>query len=85
MCAWTVPILFLGPAPQMDGLRLIGGIAMWGAFLAAFLRMGPGLWFSRWWEGAAKGVLLLAILLVAGWLGTVPSLYIGLIGGAFGR
>lgn len=84
MCAWTVPILFLGPTPNMDGFRAIAGPLMFAAFVAAFLRMGRGVWFAAWWEGGAKAVLLLAVLFVAGWLGMVPSLYIGLIGGVWG-
>ncbi|WP_133364987.1 hypothetical protein [Qipengyuania sediminis] len=81
MCAWTVPILFLGPAPQMESFRTVAFAAMWAAFMVAFLRMGRGLWFAHWWEGVAKCLLLLMVLGIAGWLGMVPSLYIGLFGG----
>lgn len=83
MCAWTAPILFLGPAPQIEGLRAAASIVMFGAFAVAFARMGRGLWFARWWDGAVKCVVLLLVLAVASWLGMVPSLYIGLIGGAW--
>lgn len=84
MCAWTVPILFLGPLPRMQGFELPGMILMWAAFAVAFLRMGGGLWFARWWEAALKCAVLLPVLLVAAWLGTVPSLYIGLLGAVWG-
>ena len=84
MCAWTAPILFIGPSPQIDGLRLVAALFMWGALIVAFLRIGRGLFFSRWWEGALKSLVLIVVLLVASWAGIVPSLYIGLMGGAWG-
>lgn len=84
MCAWTAPILFLGPAPQIEATRAIAAIIMWVAFVVAFCRMGKDLWFSRWWEAGLKSIVLLAVLVFASWLGMVPSLYIGLIGGALG-
>lgn len=85
MCAWTAPVLWLGPAPQTSGLELFSAIFMWGAFAVAFLRMGRGLWFERWGSGALKCVALMVVLLLAGWLGMIPSLYIGMLGGMWGR
>lgn len=84
MCAWTVPILFLGPLPQVGAFAPVCALVMWAAFVVAFVRMGPKLWFVRWWEAGLKSVLLVAVLLFAGWLGMRLSLYIGLLGGAWG-
>ncbi|MGC6400910.1 hypothetical protein ACNI3Q_10060 [Sphingomonas sp. FW199] len=84
MCAWTVPILFIGPAPQIEGLQVYALLVMWAALFVAFFRLGKGLWFTAWWEGALKSLLLVIILMIASWIGMVPSLYIGLIGGAWG-
>ncbi len=85
MCAWTAPILFLGPAPMIDGLKLAGAIIMYGALFVAFLRMGRGLWFDRWAGGVAKCLLLFVVLIFASWAGTVPSYNIGIMGAIYGR
>lgn len=85
MCAWTAPILFIGPSPQIEGLQIYASIVMWGALFVAFLRMGDGLWFSRWWEGLLKCLVLLPVLFLASWAGMVPSMYVGMLGGLWGN
>jgi hypothetical protein len=84
MCAWTVPVLFIGPLPQMEGFQVAAALFIWSAFVIAFLRMGGGLWFTRWWEGVLKALLLIVILALASWVGMIPSFYVGLLGGLWG-
>lgn len=81
MCVWTVPILFLGPLPQMQGFQLISMAVMWAALIVAFLRLGRGLWFVQWWEGALKSLVTIVVLGLASWAGMVPSMFIALMGG----
>lgn len=83
LCAWTVPLLLLGPLPLVEGFQLFGAVVMWAALIIAFLRMGRGLWWTSWPGGAAKSIILLVALFIAGQLGMVPVFYIGLLGGLY--
>jgi len=83
LCAWTVPILFLGPLPMTKGFELIGSLLMYGALIVAFLRMGRGIWFERWAAGVGKALLFL--LAMAAWISMIPVFGIGLLGALYGN
>lgn len=85
LCAWTVPILPLGPLPLMKGYEAIGSLLMWGALFAAFLRMGRGLWFVSWPAGLAKAFLLAAAMFAAVIIGMIPVMQIAMMGGLYGN
>lgn len=85
LCAWTVPILFLGPLPMMKGYELVGSLVMYGALIAAFLRMGRGIWFDRWWAGLGKALLFMAVVLLGASLSMIPVFRIGLLGALYGN
>ncbi|WP_300974375.1 hypothetical protein [Sphingomonas sp. LHG3406-1] len=85
LCAWTVPILFLGPLPMMDSLKLIASLVMYVALIVAFLRTGRGIWFDRWPGGLGKGLLFLFAILVSSWVSMIPVFNIGLLGALYGH
>ena len=85
MCAWTVPIVPLGPLPMMKGFEIVGNLLMWAALVAAFLRMGRGLWWQRWPGGLAKALLLCLAMVVGAMVGMIPVFRIGLLGATFGN
>lgn len=49
-----------------------------------FLRAGRGRWFSSWFIGAVKACVLMAVILVAQILITLPLMAIGYLGGTYG-
>ncbi|GAA4040003.1 hypothetical protein GCM10022281_21130 [Sphingomonas rosea] len=85
MCAWTVPIVPLGPLPMIKGFEIIGNLAMWGALIVAFLRMGRGLWWQSWAGGIGKSLLLAGAMLLGAFVGMIPVFNIGLLGALLGR
>lgn len=85
LCAWTVPILFLGPLPMMNGFELAGSLVMYAALIVAFLRMGRGIWFGSWPEGAGKAMLFLIAMLLSSWVSMTPVFGIGLLGAIYGH
>lgn len=85
LCAWTVPILFLGPMPMMDDFKVVASIVMYGALIVAFLRMGRGIWFERWPAGVGKSLLFLLAMMVAAWVSMIPVFNIGLLGALYGH
>lgn len=85
LCAWTVPILFLGPLPMIKGFELVGSLFMYAALIAAFLRMGQGIWFERWWAGLGKAMLFLVVVMIGAWLSMMPVFRIGLLGALYGN
>ena len=85
LCAWTVPILFLGPLPMIKGFELVGSLFMYAALIAAFLRMGRGIWFERWWAGLGKAMLFLVVVMIGAWISMMPVFRIGLLGALYGN
>lgn len=85
LCAWTVPILFLGPLPMIKGFELIGSLLMYGALIVAFLRMGKGIWFERWSAGLGKALLFLLTMGLAASISMAPVFRIGLLGAMYGN
>jgi hypothetical protein len=85
LCAWTVPILFLGPLPMMDGFQVGGSVVMYAALLIAFLRMGWGIWFEHWAAGVGKAVLFLVALSLSSLISMAPVFRIGLLGALYGN
>lgn len=85
LCAWTVPILFLGPLPMMKGFELAGSVAMYGALIVAFLRMGRGIWYDRMMAGIGKALLFLVAMGLAAWISMTPVFAIGLLGAIHGN
>ena len=85
LCAWTVPILFLGPLPMVKGFEIIGSIVMYGALIVAFLRMGRGIWFERWSAGVGKSLLFLLVMAIAAWISMTPVVGIGVLGAVHGH
>jgi hypothetical protein len=85
LCAWTVPILFLGPLPMMKGFELFGSLVMYGALIVAFVRMGRGIWFERWWAGLAKAILFLIAVMFGAFFSMYPVFRIGLLGALYGN
>lgn len=84
LCAWTVPILPLGPLPLMPQFALIGAVVMWGALFAAFVRMGRGLWFRSWPGGVLKALALAVGMMVSVLIGMTLVIRIGLMGATYG-
>ena len=83
LCAWTVLILPIawwgygtGPLAGLVSLAII----VLG--IAAFLRMGRGRWFTSWFGGAGKALLLMICVQIAGLLGGALVVGIGLLGAA---
>jgi hypothetical protein len=85
LCAWTVPILFLGPLPMMDGFQMGGSVVMYAALLIAFLRMGWGIWFEHLAAGVGKAVLFLVALSLSSLISMAPVFRIGLLGALYGN
>lgn len=84
LCAWTVPMLPLGPLPMMKGFELIGTVFMWGLLVVTFLRMGKGLWFTTWPGGVGKALALGLAMMIGVYVGMIPVFNIGLLGGLYG-
>lgn len=82
--AWTAPMVLLGPFPFMDPFRAVTSLLMYLLLVAAFLRMGRGLWFRTWPGGIGKAVLLTAVLVASSVVGMFPVLYLSLIGASLG-
>ena len=85
LCAWTVPILPFawwsfdpGPVGQIMGLALIV------VGMVTFLRMGAGRWWRSPAAGLGKALTLSLALWLAGTIGMLPVLAIGLLAGRFG-
>jgi hypothetical protein len=76
LCASTVPLLVLGPLPYLDPYRALMSIAVYVALIAAFVRMGKGVWWHRPAGAAGKSVLVLLAMTVAGSVGlfALPAL-----------
>lgn len=85
LCAWTVPILFLGPLPMMKGFELAGSIVMYGLLIVAFMRMGRGIWYDRMLAGLGKALLFLVTMGLAATISMTPVFGIGLLGAIHGN
>ena len=84
-CAWTVPILFLGPLPMVKGFELAGSIVMYGLLIVAFMRMGRGIWYDRMLAGLGKALLFLVTMGLAATISMTPVFGIGLLGAIHGN
>lgn len=83
--AWTAPILLLGPLPYMEPFGAVASLLLQLLLVAAFLRMGRGLWFHTLIGGVGKAVLLFLVLMASSLIGMVPVLYISLVGASIGN
>ncbi len=84
LCAWTVPYLPIAWWTFADGpVRAIAGLALFVIGIVAFMRMGAGRWWRSPFVGVAKAVGLAVALQLAGTIGFVPVLIIGLLAGRF--
>lgn len=84
LCAWTVPILPIGPLPYMDGYALASGMLIYVLLIVAFVRMGKGRWWTTWQGAVGKSLILLVLMQVGGMIGWVPAMGIALLGGMYG-
>lgn len=84
LCAWTVPVLPLGPLPWMENYRVPGSILVWAMLAVAFVRMGRGLWWTGGWEAAGKSAMLFATIMIAVQIGMLPVFGVGVLGGLYG-
>lgn len=69
MCAWTVPMLAMGPLPYLDGFKLAAAIAIHILLIIAFVRMGRGVWWRTPIGAAGKALALIVVLQIGGILG----------------
>lgn len=84
LCAWTVPILPVawwgfstGPA------RAVATIILLTVGLVMFMRMGAGRWWRTWPGGLGKSIVFAVALQIAGMIGFIPILAIGLLAGVY--
>lgn len=85
LCAWTVPMLPIAWwGFNRDAAGLAVSVAIFVLGVVAFMRMGKGRWWARPAAGLGKALLLSVALYLAGMIGYVPLLAIGLAAGRFG-
>ena len=84
LCAWTVPVLPLGPLPYVAGFMVPTSLVTLLALAVGFWRMGRGRWWTRPWEGALKAVLVVVLAELGGLVGMAPVLALGFAGGFYG-
>lgn len=82
--AWTAPILLLGPLPYMKTFSTVASLLLQLLLIAAFLRMGRGLWFQTSIGGLGKAVLLFVVLMAGSYLGMLAVLYTSFVGASIG-
>lgn len=80
MCAWTVPMLALGPLPYLERYAAPSALVIFGLLFPAFVRMGRGVWWTGWAGAIGKPVLLLVVLQVAAMIGMVALAVLAAVG-----
>lgn len=73
--------LFLFIDPRLYGLSVLYFLVL---VIYGFLRAGRGRWFSNWFVGGVKALVLTAVILVAQIVVTLPLMLIGYLGGTYG-
>ncbi|HEU0045767.1 hypothetical protein [Sphingomonas sp.] len=84
MCAWTVPVLALGPLPYLDQFGLVSALAMYALLVVAFVRMGRGRWWHSRPQAVGRSIILLILIQIGVLVGTIPVMAVGLLGGIYG-
>jgi hypothetical protein len=82
--AITVPFMPFAFFLYDPRLYLLSPLLMIGLTIYAFLRTGPGRWFSNPLTGALKAAVLVLIMLVNQFLVVIPLMLIGYLGARFG-
>lgn len=84
LCVLTVPLLPFSWWMFGGGVgALIGNVALFIFAIAGFMRMGAGRWYSTPLFGLAKAFGLWVAIQLAGMVGFLPVLVIGLLAGRF--
>ena len=84
LCAWTVPMLALGPLPYFQRLAVRSAILIHVLLVVTFVRMGRGRWWHSPSQAVARSVLLLILFQIGVLVGTGPVIAVGLLGGIYG-
>jgi len=85
LCTWTVPMMPLSWWAYSGGAAASWiALAIFILAIVAFMRMGAGRWYQSPAGGFLKGFALAVAMQVAGVIGTVPILIIGLLAGVYG-
>lgn len=85
LCAWTVPFLPVAWWTFSEGpVGMAVAVVLFVVGIVAFMRMGAGRWWSSPVFGLGKALTLWVALQVAGLIGMIPVLIIGLTAGRFG-
>jgi len=82
--AITVPFVPLTLFVYDPRVFLISPFVMFAMTIYAFMRTGPGRWFSNPLEGALKALALVLVMVVTQFVVTIPLMAIGYLGGRFG-
>ncbi len=80
MCAWTVPMLALGPLPYLDRYAAVSSLIVFGLLFPAFVRMGREIWWTGWAGAIGKPLLLLIALQIAATIGMLALTVLAAIG-----
>ena len=80
MCAWTVPVIPLGPLPYAEWFRAINAVLVNLLLVVAFVRMGRGLWWSSPAGAAGKSLVLLAAINIVGTFGMIVVVALAALG-----
>jgi hypothetical protein len=84
LCAWTVPMLPVGPLPYVPGFALPVSILIHALLVVGFVRMGRDRWWTTRWQAAWKSAVILILIQIGVIVGTIPVTAIVLLGGIYG-
>lgn len=84
LCAWTVPLIPFAWFSFDPQWATPSAILLIGLGVVAFWRMGSGRWWRSPMGALGKGLALSFVLQIAGMIGYIPVLIIGLLGARFG-